>query len=265
MAKTEMDEVNLLDLLASILRTLRKNLLITFLFPIVGIVLGLMWAMQSKSAFQASLLLETSLISQSECKFLLDQAYQAGPLPGLTKGQSDQLTKFKYEVTNNANINELNEKSIFVEITARVRDKSLFPAVEKAVIDLINTSPSVVRHRAERDRMYGEMITKIEDELAAMEEVKKNIPGSVQATYLNPADLYATTFQLQKEKSRYELRRNEIKSIHVVNGFESFTVDARMSKMMGGIIGFVVGSLLLCVVLFAKYFSRYVSDSETTR
>lgn len=264
MAKTESEEVNLLDLIAGFLATLKRNLLLTILFPLAGMLVALAVSYNSRDLFESSLLVETSLLSENECQFLFDQLNKVGTIPGLTNEEEQKLSGFSFKVYKTATDDELNEKSIYIETTARVSDRNVFPVLQNALMNVINSYPPIARHRSEREKYYGDMITKIDLEIQAMENVKKQVAGDVQATYLNPSELYANTVQLYRDKLIYELRRNQIKSVHLVKGFDTLTVDARSGPLLAVIVGFIIGVAILCVVLFVQYLARYLTVYETT-
>ena len=264
MANSVSEEVSLLDLLASFLATLKRNILIAILLPVAGLLTGLVISLNSKDLFESALLVETSLLSENECKFLFDQLNKVGTIPGLSTGEQNALGGYSFRVYRNGSENELNEKSLFIEATARVTDRSIFPSLQKALLSVIDKYPSVTRHRAEREKFYSEMIARIDAEIESMEVIKRQISGNVQATYLNPAELYANSVLLQKEKIQYEIRREEAKAVHLIKGFDSMSVNTRPGHLFAMVTGFAVGLALLCVVLFVKFFMRYVNAYETT-
>lgn len=263
MANSASEEINLLELLASFLATLKKNLLITVLLPTLGVITGLLVSYSSSDRFESSMLIETSLLSENECRFLLHQLEKTESVPGLTPEEKKSLIDFSFNVYQNPG-DELKEKGVFIEIHAIVKNEDTFQPLQQALLNLIEKHPSVPRHRSERAKYYDEMIVKIEEEIRSMETVKKQISANVQATYLNPAELYASSVNLQKEKIQYEIRRDQAKTVHLVKAFETLSTELKPSLLFGGLAGFVIGCALLCVVLFALFLSRYLSVYETT-
>jgi hypothetical protein len=269
MTTSDLNEINLMDVLARFYATLKRNLILTLLLPILGLLTGIAISYNSRDLFESSLLIETSLLTQSECKFLFEQLNKVGIIPGLTPEDDAKVQGFNYEVTkdeevqrtNNSEVS-LNEKTIYLQITARVHDESVFPALQKAVVTFVNESPAVTRHRHDRQKFYDGMIGRINTELVGMEEIKKEINTRTQATYLNPSDLYAQSVALYKEKTKYEIEREAITSVHLLKGFDSLTVDAKMNTTLFAIIGFIVGLLILLLVLFIQYFSLYYRDHQ---
>jgi hypothetical protein len=271
MAKIENDEVNLLDVLASFMAALKKNLALTILLPIIGVLIALGVSYNSRDLFESSLLIETSLLTENECTFLFNQLDKVGIVPGLTEEEDREVSGFRFAISKNndndatkSELSQLGEKSLYLEVTARVYNQKVYPSLEKAIVKFINESPSVVRHRNDREKFYGAMIKKINTEIQAMEEIKKNVDITKQATYMNPSELYYRSVSLFKEKIQYEIRQEEIKAVHLIKGFDSLTIDAKKSKMMVALTGFAIGVAVLFLVLFIKFFARYFTVYETT-
>jgi hypothetical protein len=269
MAKTETEEVNLLDLLASFLAALKRNLIFTISLPIIGVLVALGVSYNSRDLFESSLLIETSLLSENECRFLFDQLSKVGTIPGLTAEEKNQLAGFKFQVIKNDPSDtdggeELNGNILYLEVTARVYNQDVFPSLEKAIVRFVNENPSVSRHRTEREKFYNQMIAKIDNEITAMDGIKREITGKVQATYLNPSDLYAKSVDLHKQKVQFEIRRDQIKSVHLIKGFDSLTIDAKKSKIVVALTGLGIGFACLCLFLFLQFFLRYFTVYETT-
>ena len=264
MRNIESEEINLLDILASLYATVKRHLLLAILLPLLGAIIGLAVVYNSRDRIESSLLIETSLLSQGESKFLFEQLGKAGIIPGLAKDERGKVEGFKFEVIedNSRPISQVDplqrvERSIFVEVTATVFDPKVLPRLQNALIDFVNQSPTVVRHRAEGEKYYGQMIERIDREIAAMEGVKKQVDGNSKANYLNPSDLYSQTVDLFKEKIQYEIAREEIKEIHLIKPFDSLTIDAKMSKLLAALIGLGLGFVLFWIVVFLLYFNSY--------
>jgi hypothetical protein len=210
------------------------------------------------------------LLSENESKFLFEQLQKVGAIPGMKREQYQEIEGFEFKVTGNngpvlqgQNYFQV-DRSVYLEVTARVFDKDVLPALEKSIVQFINESKPVVRHRAEREKFYGEVIAKINSEITAMDRLKNQVDKHEQATFLNPSDLYANAVTLLEKKAEYEIKRKEIQSIHLLKGFDSLTINAKLSLLKAGAIGFAVGFAVLCFLLFIKYFAYFFKRYETT-
>jgi hypothetical protein len=264
MSTLETEEVNLLDILAAFYAALKRNYILTFLLPLLGVGIALFYVNRARDIFESSLLIETSLLSENESQFLFDQLDRVGVIPGLSQEEDNNVNGFGFKVIRGETTPtpiergiSLNEKTLYLQVTARVYDDAVFPALERSIVDFVDKSPSVQRHRAEREKFYGGMISTIEQEIAAMDQVKKEITTKIQATYLNPSELYSKTVELLKEKTLYEIKREEIKSVHLIKGFDTLAVTRKPKMWLAGLIGFAAGFAVLCLVLFIKFFARY--------
>lgn len=251
-------EIDLLELGARFLEALRQNLILTLFLPIAGLVIALVTSYKSKDLFQSGMLIETSLLSDKECEFLFNQLNQASEFPGITPEIAAHLEKLHYEVIKNETNNiTTTDKSVYLQVTATVSQKSIFPPLEGLIVKFIDQSEPVVRHRKDRERFYSSMILKIDSEISAMDDVKRQVKGNVQATYLNPSELYKTTVALYKDKTEYEIKLQEVKNVHLVKGFDSLTIDAKASKLIVALVGFLAGFALLSLIIFIRFFISY--------
>lgn len=266
MAKHEPEEVDLLEILAAFYASLRRNYILSILLPVLGVVIAIVVVKRAGSTYESSLLIETSLLTENESKFLFDQLDKLGIIPGLTADEDKLVAKFKFKVMQNPRNPEktLNEPSLYLQVTASVLDKSVFPSLEKAIVGFVNTSQPVVRHRAERTKFYDELIKKIDQEIGAMNDIKKEINSSVQATYLDPSQLYVETIELFRERMRLQVRRDEVETVHLIKGFDELLIDKKASTILAGLIGFFIGFTLLCLILFLKFFAAYFKRYKST-
>jgi hypothetical protein len=270
MDKRQAGEIDLLELIAGFFMALRRNLVLSIVMPLAGILTAIGISSTSKDVFESTLLIETSLLTDMECKFLFEQLDKFGVIPGLTKEQGDQVAGFSFRVTRNDGpiLTEQNSyllnRAVFLEVTAKVHDQSILPALQKSLVDFINGSAPVMRHRRDRTKFYNEMIQRIDREILAMDDIKKEISGKTQATYLNPSGLFENSVNLYEKRTEYEIKQSEITSIHLLKGFDSMTINAGMSSTIAAIIGFAIGFASLCLLLFFQFFFSFYKRYETT-
>ena len=257
-------EINLLELGARFLDALRKNLILTILLPLAGLIAAFLFSYQSKNAFQSGMLIETSLLSERECEFLFNELNKVDDeFPGITPEIATHIKKLRYEVIK-ANGTTPSDGNVYLQVTAVVSQKNILPPLEGLSVKFINESEPVIRHRREREQFYSAMIMKINTEIAAMETVKNNVDSHAQANFLDPSELYKATVALYKEKTEYEIKLEESGSIHLVKGFESLTIDAKLNKIIVALIGLLLGFVILSLLLFVKFFIGYYNTYQET-
>jgi len=258
--KTSGQDIDLLELLSKCYRTLKNNLILVILCPILGIAAGLILSSVSPETVKASMMVTTTLISEDEAKFFIEQLDHADSIHGLSKEQEKGVLRIDYQVSKGKEIDDI--VPIYLKITTVITSKSLLPTLQAALIDYLNRAEPIRRHRREREFFYKEMIRKIDLELNALDQVKGQVNDKSKATFLDPSDLFAKGVELYEQRVKYEIGLEDVRSVHVVKGFESLVMNATWSRTFCALAGFLFGLILLAVVLFAKYFNGYYRDFE---
>ncbi|HEY9044586.1 MAG TPA: hypothetical protein VIN08_01760 [Ohtaekwangia sp.] len=255
--KTSSDEIDLMELLAKLYRTVKRNILIFIILPAIGVIIALWLAYNSSDKFSSSMMITTNLLSANEARFIFDELGRADSIPGLTKDEENKLLVMNFEVQQD-NIDEKEAiRNIYVKATAVVTDPSIFPALEKTIVGYLNSVDPLVETRRDRELFYKQMIQKIDSEIASMDQIKKQTDSRVMASYIDPSDLYAKTVELFKERTENEIQLRDIETVHVTKGFGTLMKDAKLPKILVALSGFGVGLLLAIVLMFVKFFNDY--------
>lgn len=262
MATDKPKEVSLLEILASAFAVLQKNWLLSIALPILGVAAGAVYYSTSSDLWESGLLAKTSLLTRQEGMFLATQLEKVKRIPGISPEQFKQVRKLDFEVQSEPEERGLDDRSVYLEVTAQVSSREVFPVLERVIMDILNSSPAVVRYREERNRYYDQLIAKIDEEIAAMDQVKEKVSLQSQATFLNPSLLYSQTVDLYREKVKLEIRKEEISKVHLIKGFDSLSFERKIPLPVLLISGFILGILLLIVVLFLNYFIDYVKNQD---
>ena len=253
------NEIDLLEIIARCFDTLKRNLFITFFFPLAGLGIGIILSLTARDTFLSELLIETTLLQDKECEFLFDQLGKGARLPGLSQKATDELVKLRYEVirTETKIEKEDRDKSVYLQVKATVTDTKVFSELEKLVVKFVDESEPVTRHRREQQKFYDSMIAKIDIEILAMKKLQNQVSISGPVTYLDPSELYEASVRVYRDKMEYDKRLAEIKKVHLIKGFDSLTIDARLSMWIVGFVGLFLGFMLSLLILFLRFFSRY--------
>ncbi|WP_333820777.1 hypothetical protein [Ohtaekwangia sp.] len=255
--KTSSDEIDLMELLAKGYRAIKQNLLLFTVLPIIGVIVALWLGYNSSDKFSSSMMITTDLLSATEARFIFDELGKADSLPGLSREEAHKLLVLNFEVQQD-NIESRDAlRNIYVKATAIVTDPSIFPALEKTIVNYINTVGPVVKTRNSRELFYKEMIKKIDGEIASMDQIKKQTDSRAMASYIDPSDMFSKTVELFKERTDNEIRLHDIETVHITKGFGTLMKDAKLPKILVGLAGFGVGMLLAIVLMFIKFFNDY--------
>ncbi len=123
-------EIDLLELGARFLNALRQNLVLTIALPLAGLITALVFSYRSQNLYQSGMLMETSLLSDSECRFLFNELNKASEFPGITPEVADHVKNLRYEIIkNDATIitDKTADRSVYLQVTATVSQKDIFP------------------------------------------------------------------------------------------------------------------------------------------
>lgn len=253
MERNSSNDISLLEVAIAAYRTLRRNLMLTILIPLSGIAIAVVYHFTSSDRFQGSMLIETSLLNKQEAGFVLDQIDEVRLLPGLSDEHLSKILRLKFDVLDGNVSVKQDYRTVLIKATARVTDPRIFATLQAVVVNVIDSMDIVRVHRKERQLYYNSLISKIDEELSAMETVKTQVSGNVQATYLDPASLYEQTIELFREKANLQMQLAEISTIRVVKEFESLFSYKKLTLPVIIVLGFVCGVAILITVLFLKY------------
>jgi hypothetical protein len=256
-------EIDLLELLAKLFSTLKKNKILVILCPVVGLVfgLGVFYIKNTResatASIQTGMMISTDLLSESEAKFLCNDFTTSDTLPGLTLAQRNKIISISTEIKKEGMSD--GKIAVFIIIPVLTTDRSVLPALQAGLLKHIDQSEPVTRQRIARQKLYTEMIKKIDSELATLDLIK------AQKVY--PADLPIQITNLTEKKVNYQLALEGSNTVHLVKGFETRIVNeqAPPSKLPYVMLGLVLGICALVFILFLKFFRDYYRNFERAR
>lgn len=262
-------EIDLLILLAKMFKVIRKNSFALLVFTAAGLIAALSFSIFTHEKLKSDMLVATNLLSNQESEFLMSQFQQADTLPGLSRAK---IYGIKYSIDSDEQDDIPGPKKnvtpvTYIKITATVGDAKVFPQLEKAILQYLDDSRTVARNRELKNRLCTEMISRINQELKAMEEIKATTVSGTKAnnyTFFDPSYLFDKSVNLYNQKLQYEISLEEAKGVHLVKGFGSLTQDARMSKTLVAAIGIVVGLVLFVVFVMITEFLQYYKRVEAS-
>lgn len=260
MSNASSEEINLLELFARLFITIKKNILLVIGLPIVCAALLISYSLLSSSK-RSVMLISTTLLTENECKYLFKELSKDSRLPTLSQADQQKVLGLSMTVDSETESDNFNRKKQYITVTAEVTDTSALPMVEKAVVDWLNGTASAQRNRKQYEKYYTDMIKKIDAEIAGLDDVKKAVNPQAQANYLNPSDLYANSVLLFKDRTTYEILLEDTKSVNVARGFTTYT-KSKMSPVIAGSIGIVIGIILAFIGIFLKFVNAHIEKLE---
>jgi hypothetical protein len=258
-------EIDLLKLLAKTYNIVKRNIILVIVCPGLGLLLGLLFVQFSNRAVpssapvaQASLMISSDLLSESEANFLCNYLVSSDSLPGLSKKQRESLTDLSYEVRKEQARDRL---LVFIKISATIKDPQVLNPLQKGILTYFNDSEPVARQRYLKEKLYKAMIEKLDKEIAGLEEIKKGINLKTPNIIF---DAYSQSVNLYERRINYQ-NALESNNVSIVKGF-NFTLTtpetSAKSKLPYLLLGFLSGIVLLAIILFLKFFSAYYKEFE---
>ncbi len=257
-------EIDLLQLFAKVIRTLKRNWIVVILSPLIGAFLGVLLFIrtnkniESPDQIKSKMMISTDLISERESIFLCDDLSASKHLPGITKEQQSKIITITCETARESTNKDRYASTI--TITATLSDSTLFPIIQKSVVDYFSQSEPVVRCMAERNELYLRLIEELERESKVVKTLNHPYTSFLDAMY---------PYRLFEKKVNYELYLKNEMSIHVVKGFGTFvkfkeTSIAGHSIFFYAFTGLTLGIIALVFILFIRFFIQYYKHFELT-
>lgn len=256
-------EIDIAREIARFCYTVKRNLRLAFFLPILGMLAAIGWYAPQHS-YESSMLIETSLLNDSEAAFLFNEFQTADSIPGLDSDHRGMIRKlnfnmFEKEVGPKTTV---EDKTTYIRVDVSVSDTSVLQPLQKAVLAFLTSNPSFKRKKSEHDRYYDRLINKIDAEIAELQTAKKDLSAKSTNSILNPAELYSTAVNLEKMRQEYALRKQSMNVLNVVKDFRTLLRQSVRSFFKVALIGLALGTLLFLAILALKAFIRFYMKFE---
>jgi hypothetical protein len=256
-------EIDLLKLLAKTYNIIKKNIILVIVCPGLGLLLGFLYVQfstqpkLSNNVSEASLMIATDLLAENEANFLCNYLTSSDSLPGFNKEQKESVVSLSYEVKKE----QVRDRIlVFIKLSATVTQHSVLSALQNALVTYFSQSEPVIRQRSLKEKLYKSMITKLDEEIAGLEEMKLTKKEKVATILSNP---YSQSADLYERKLNYQ-HALASSHVYVVKGFGP-AVPVKVSaspKLPYIILGFLSGIVILIIILFLRFFRNYYKQFE---
>jgi hypothetical protein len=256
-------EVDLLKLMAKTYRLIKRNIILVVICPGLGLLTGFLYTRVStkpqliNNVSQSSVMISSDLLTENEANFLCSDLVSTDSLPGITRMQKESIVSLSYEVRKEI----FKERSqIFIKITATITHHYILAILQNSLITYFNQSEPVIRQRKLKEKLYTAMIKKLDEEIAGLEEMKKN---SKEKLLTMPSNPFTQSVDLYERRLNYQ-NSLETSAVYIVKGFGPETTIATTSnpKFTYIILGFLLGCMVLGLILFIRFFSAYYRKFE---
>lgn len=270
------EEINLAELLLKIIFTLRSNFWLILLLFLLGLSFGVTNFLRSKKQYESKMIISSNILTTSYAKILFDNAnghlldedYELLAKDLQTDNETPkQIASLRIENLTKTEGNALMESDRYL-ITARVYDQKILPALQKGILNYLETN-DFVKIRVEQQRAtLTRMLAAIDKELADLQQMKEDIQSgkffnSAKGNVMfDPTTVNTKILELTQKHIEEENTLQLINSVQLIEGFSSFKHHVQPSFIVSIISGSFIGLLVAGSFIVFKAIRKLVRKAE---
>lgn len=272
---TNADEIDLTDLLVKVALFFKKNRVTFITFFFGGILLGVVYYWLSPRAYESKMVVQSDILTEVYGKgiieslenTIIDRNYKIlAERLGLSLDEARDITRIEFEGMKQEGQTKDMDKTIFV-ITVQVESPELLPKLQQGILTYFRTNDFVKVRVKQREATYARLIDKIQKEINSLDSLKSQIlrkktvsSGGMETMLVDPANIYSTIIQLNKEQLNYKNALELVDSIQLVEGFTVFEKPASPKLSMALLIGFAGGFLMALLFLGGRWLDNTIKN-----
>jgi len=272
------DEIDLLELLARVVISIKSNFKLIVGAFLVGSLLGLAYYQFVPKSYESRLLISSQILTESYSKTIVEDLNKLigernieSLSSKLNLSPTEALTIGKLEVKNAIEKvdGRKEEEKNYLTITCRASDNSIWPNLQSGLINFFETNDYVKVRVEQKKKYFTQVIEKIDKELLDLNDLKSRIANG-QVTQSNkdnlilfdPTTVNTKILDLNKEKINLQNELEIVNSVQLVEGFTVFEnpVSPKLSISLSA--GASFGLFIVALILGFKSLRKIVSLSE---
>jgi hypothetical protein len=279
---TQNDEIDLLQVLAAIIRLLRRNALVIVIAFVLGTALGLAYYQMSPYTYKSKMIVVVSdVLTESVSKDLFENLNNLSleknisslsQKLNLTSEEASKITSIQVKTTVQKSTDDLGpDKEIrtFLTIEVKASNNTIWPSLQSGLLSFLQNNDYVkVRGDLKRESA-NVLMKKLNAELNDLQEMKSKIAkgqlmqsGKNDLVFFDPTEVNAKIFDINKEIFELENLLQRINGIHVVEGFSVFEKPASPKLSVSLATGASFGVLFVFVLIAFKGIRKMLRFSE---
>jgi uncharacterized protein YneF (UPF0154 family) len=275
---TPSDEIDLLELLAKIVITIKSNILSIIIAFVIGSILGLCYYQFVPKTYESQMLISSDILTESYSKALITDINKliiernlsdVSVKLGITQYEAIKLGKLeiKSAIEKSDGIKEAEKN--YLTIIGQSSDNSIWPGLQKGLINFFESN-DYVKIRVDQKRKYhSQIIEKIDKELIDLQELKSNISsgkmsqsGKDNLILFDPTTVNTKILELNKEKIELQNALETVNSVQLVKGFTVFEKPVSPKLSISLVAGASVGLFFVALIIAFKSLRKIVRLSE---
>jgi hypothetical protein len=277
------EEIDLFQLVISVVKFLRKNSLIILLFSLAGILSLVAFDRTRPVIFQGSMILSSDILQEPPAKQITRNLNNIIQYPTETSTIFDSLKISREELAHiryidldfvvekfkePENVKGLEKQNAIMIFTVQTATPNLLPKLQEAII-LSFRRNHFVQTRVQQQRDYCQkMIQRINVEIRSFDSLKKTSisgkPGLVKtdAGIVSLPEINLTTLDLYKQQLQLKNRLTLVESIQLVEGFSPVTKIPARKLFLSILIGFALGFMLSIAYLVFRMILEHTKPTS---
>lgn len=272
------DEIDLLELLARIVISIKSNFKLILGAFLVGSLLGLAYYQFVPKSYESRMLISSEILTESYSKTIaedLNKLIKERNIKSLSAKlnltPTEALALDKLEVKNaieKADGRKEEEKT-YLTITCQASDNSIWPSLQNGLISFLENNDYVKIRVEQKKKYFTQVIEKIDKELVDLNDLKSRIAnGQVTQSskdnliLFDPTTVNTKILDLNKEKINLQNQLEIVNSIQVVEGFTVFEKPISPKLSISLSAGASFGLFFVALIIGFKSLRKIVSLSE---
>lgn len=272
------DEIDLLELLAKIVITIKSNILSIIIAFVVGSILGLGYYQFVPKTYESSMLISSGILTESYSKTLvmdINKLIKEKNLTtvssklGITQQEASKLGKLEIKSAIEKSDGIKEEEKNYLTIIGQSSDNSIWPSLQRGLISFFESNDFVKIRVDQRKKYYTQIIERIDKELIDLEELKDNISNGKMSQsskdnliLFDPTTVNTKILELNKEKIGLQNALETVNSVQLVDGFTVFEKPVSPKLSISLVAGASVGLFLVALLIGFRSLRKIVQLSE---
>jgi hypothetical protein len=275
---TPNDEIDLLELLAKIVITIKSNILSIIIAFVIGSILGLCYYQFVPKSYESSMLISSGILTESYSKNLVSDINKlikeknlitVSTKLGITQQEASKLGKLeiKSAIEKSDGIKEAEKN--YLTIIGQSSDNSIWPSLQTGLINFFESNDYVKIRVDQNRKYYTQIIEKIDKELIDLQELKNNISSGKMnqsskdnLVLFDPTTVNTKILDLNKEKIGMQNALETVNSVQLVEGFTVFEKPVSPKLSISLVAGASVGLFFVALIIAFKSLRKIVRLSE---
>lgn len=260
------EEIDLLDVMATVAWAIRRNFKLLMILTIVGFAIGFAASFMAKKQYESKMIVSTDILTFSYVEMIVSTLNEL--IGENNKAEIQKRLNTSPEVAAkllNLSVDMLirnkrdapESEKVDLVITAKTLDNDILLELQTGLLQCL-TNHDYVRVRVEqRKNFFSTLIAGIDKEIVSLEQLKTKIysgeffQGMKGDINFDPTTVNSKIIELSKTKLEYTNNLQLVESVQVIEPFTPHykPVTGRMvrSSVLAGLVGLLLGLMIVAL------------------